>query len=94
MHCGSYVSASEQFIYKKKNIHPFSYLHPRHCCVRTKSVHREQFYVVQIVLNYGIRAAPMIAQEKFTAIYDVILLDEKFLQFDWLRGVVFHLHLV
>ena len=45
MHCGRYVSASEQFI--KKSIHPFSYLHPRHCCVRTKSVHREQFYEVQ-----------------------------------------------
>ena len=45
MHCGRYVSASEQFI--KKSVNPFSYLHPRHCCVRTKSVHREQFYVAQ-----------------------------------------------
>ena len=48
--CGRYVSASEQFIKKIiiiKNIHPFSYLQPRHCYVRTKSAHREQFYVAQ-----------------------------------------------
>ena len=47
MHCGRFVSASEQLIIIKKNIHPFSYLPPSHCYVRTKSAHREQFYVAQ-----------------------------------------------
>ena len=58
------------------------YVAGRHVSATVQDDLRKQFNndAIQVVLKYGnIRAAPIIAQEKFTAIYDVILLDEKFL---------------